>query len=61
MPNIQLPENVFFALVRWHCFDQHDDVDRQLIIDALERKLEAWDKRRQYGERIASQRKDNLP
>lgn len=46
MSNIQISEDVFKALVRYHLLDDHSQHD--LISDALEKKLESMVRRELY-------------
>ena len=48
MPNIQIPEELFINLVKWHLCDLKDDETHNAIVKGLESKSQAIINRQLY-------------
>lgn len=61
MPNVQIDEGLFFALVQYHLLDQDTPRIRALIQDGLERKVQKMADRQMYAEQHLSLKEKTRP
>ena len=57
MKNIQVPENLFYDLAKYHCLGQQNEELESRIREGLEQKVEKMAARQRYAERLKTEGK----